>query len=175
MAKRTTKVRFLDCLSRHFKIVEVSTLSDKSMLIECMLETSDFSVTLSIKYGSDIRRRPPEVSCSESWIKKETNWHCGSDGSLCWIKEQLWKKLHGSPKKKTFLVYEEGALQLYNDVRSLIEKHYYAKMTGITEWQEEWDEWGHYRQGDIEYANETDNGNHLPSNCEIIDNERIDR
>jgi len=171
MAKRPTDISFADCLGDYFEIVKVTSLGGKLKRVDCILETEDFTANLVIGYQSNVRLKPPVVICMETWIIRETNWHCSSEGGLCWIKEQLWRKLHGSSEKTTALVYEEGARQLHNDVLSLINKHYYAKMTGITEWQKEWDEWSHFEKGNLEYKAEVMNQFGLPQNCKIIGND----
>ena len=101
---------------------------------------------------SDLKKKPPEVFCSDPWVKKGADWH--NLGSLCWVIPNEWEDRMNWKGKPVADIMTEGVAWFLNGVRSLLSRHYYAHLTGIETWPAEWTAWAHGDEGVREYRQE---------------------
>jgi hypothetical protein len=92
--------------------------------------------------------QPLKVFCTETWIRRETDWHLVKDPSgwfLCYEFHERWADRIAKVKKvndqlKTAQFAQEFCLRASRD---LIEKHLFAFRQNIKKWPKQWDAWPH--------------------------------
>jgi hypothetical protein len=97
----------------------------------------------------DLKKVPPIVVCSESWVKTGADWH--NKDVLCWVIPDEWKDAMNWKGKPVANIMTEGLAWLLGGVRCLLSRHYLAHLEGIETWPAEWSAWGHGDAGIREY------------------------
>lgn len=100
----------------------------------------------------DLKRQPPIVVCSESWMKTGPDWHNGPP--MCWVLPDEWRDVMSWKGKPVREIMSEGRQWFLNGVRCLVNRHYSAHLEGISAWPAEWKFWSHYDAGIREYQRE---------------------
>ena len=114
--------------------------------------TKKASVFIEIHYPSPDTM--PEVYTTEPWVKTGQDWHIYESGKLCWGLSNEWQDTI-----KTIMETDISlAVQLkiaanwcVNHVKSLLARHWYAHVYGLSQWPKEWDYWNHGGKGVKEY------------------------
>lgn len=91
----------------------------------------------------------PTVSCLESWITKDRDWHISPKGQLCFELNVKWEtELPKLADDYSFGPTADYATEwLLNSTRSLLNRHLFAHRNGIKEWPKpDWDAWAHGKE-----------------------------
>ena len=91
---------------------------------------------------------PPTVICKEPWVTLgKADWHIAEDGTLCWDYDVHWKDCMASITNEVTggEAAEFGKIWMLRSVRNLLNRHLFARRSGIMEWRKEWDYWNHGR------------------------------
>ena len=125
-----------------------------SLSFDGNVQISGVDVPCSYKLFWPWHKIRPSVTCCESWVRREADWHVSDNGELCWVHAHLWKDvLRGLDE---FLSGPEliatAAYWCVEHSSSLMAKHLEADRVSYSgPWPEEWDAWAHYADGDAEY------------------------
>lgn len=115
-------------------------------VVTCKKAHCRFRLTL------DWHTRPPTVWCSETWIRRDIDWHAGGDGWLCYVLGDEWRDLLARVEQESAVDARRYAMGLcVRNVRWLLYRHHLAHVTGISEWLPEWPAWAHHDAGRREY------------------------
>jgi len=95
----------------------------------------------------------PAVYCNEYWVKKDTEFHIGLDGWICFDLDLRWQKY------VTDVLSQEGmrAAALYgaawcvHHCRWLLYRHHYFFANNISKWPNDLPAWGHGDDGRREF------------------------
>ncbi len=103
-----------------------------------------------------LKTERPEVFCSESWIKKEMDWHyLPSNGSLCWIHPLEWHHAHNqSYHKSVSEVLSEGIPWMFNCIKYILDRHWFGHKYEYDKWDPLWNQWSHGQKGTDEICYE---------------------
>lgn len=116
-------------------------------------ECPSASARLAACIPNNWRAAQPQVYCSESWIRKELDWHLYEDGSLCWEHPLQWK----DRCEICFSVLDNGqacdrlAYDLVTNVRYLVGRHWKGAELGLVKWPSDWLQLSHHDPGTREY------------------------
>lgn len=102
----------------------------------------------------ELRRKPPNVFCSESYMKLGDEWHNSTNTGLCYVIDLEWRKYMGWIGKKNDSVIKESVNWLVAASINLISRHRVATKKGYTRWPEKWNFWEHGTAGYEQYKKE---------------------
>ena len=99
----------------------------------------------------ELKRVPPTAHCSSSWMRNHADWHNSSSMGMCWVIPTEWSDAMGWKGKPVSHIVDEGVQWMLASMKSLIDRHYYAELEGLTEWNPQWSQWSHYAAGLRQY------------------------
>lgn len=158
--------RFAKCVAAELRDTNLSHSKGRYYKVVGQLEaTATFArIEILVPWSfSKLKSEPPEVLCSEPWMKMGSDWHNGKTG-MCWVIPNEWQDAMNWPGKPVSSIITEGRDWLLRNVRLLIDRHHYAHLKGLTEWPREWPAWGHGRDGVMEYQAELRDKHISPEN-----------
>jgi hypothetical protein len=105
------------------------------------------------KFTPEWQTIPPGVQCSESWVRKDWNWHAGDRGVLCYILDEQWKDHVGQVMAEEGIVAAAryAAILCLRNVRWLLYRHYISSITNTALWPKDWPAWPHGEPARAEY------------------------
>lgn len=150
-------LKFTTALASRLREPIIQTQYTNCFILEGGLEITEtiasIEVFIPVKF-KDLKNKPPGVRCLESWMKVGVDWHNFEENGMCWIIPPLWRDVMSWKGKPVKNIISEGCDWLINDVTVLLDRHYFATLTGMNEWPEEWTAWSHYQKGIREYRNQ---------------------
>lgn len=145
-------LKFARLVAEELRRSTIEPVHGKYIRVTGRLDTEVTIVSLRIDVWWDFRQvksTPPIVYCSEPWMKIGPDWHNGPP--LCWALPDEWRDAMSWRRKPVASIYEQGIDWMVKSVRNLINRHYSAHLEGYDTWPEEWDYWGHFKEGVREY------------------------
>lgn len=144
--------KFIYTLASQLRDTQVVDIPPKVYELTGRLDTGAVIVPVTVQVPwrfKELKQKPPVVQCAASWMRKGADWHNGE--TMCWVLPLMWRGIMSWKGKSTNSIIHEGVEWLVNDVRVLINRHYYAHIAGIEQWPEEWKYWSHFGEGIKEY------------------------
>lgn len=98
-------------------------------------------------------QRLPIVHCQEPWIIKDSDWHVGDAGWVCYELPERWvaevEKVAQTEGQISASRY--AVTWCVESVKWLLYRHYYASTVGLRKWPEGWPQWRHGAKGRGDY------------------------
>ena len=115
---------------------------------------SKVKATCIVSFSTKWLTAPPVICCPNLWVRRETNWHVGTDGTLCYVLDAEWKDRVRDVATRHDVdgVAAYAAEYLMRNTRWLLQRHLVGDQQNIKKWI--WEGWSHNQKGQAEYAAE---------------------
>lgn len=111
------------------------------------------TVRVRIACRDDWLIRPPTVTCTAHWVRRETDWHVNDSGELCWVYHEQWRRIINEQMRDCGLgsTILFGVAWLLRSSKFLICCHRHAYYFGHKNWHREWDDYSHFDRAKPEF------------------------
>lgn len=115
-------------------------------------------VPVAIRVNPDWWNQPPDVICTEFWVRKEADWHVNDNGTLCWVLGNQWRDTISifDQKSSSSGVCDAASFFLIRNVTYLLNCHRMGHEKAARDWDPSWSAFLHGSLGVDQYKLESE-------------------